>query len=231
MFKTSLFVALAILLSLTCAQLPDAMLTPTAVIETLYGYATALNHLGEYAVGPSCNFATIDTASANAVGSALVQEFYSANVRQFLVTQQTANLPTAVVVNFTNGVPFPYYFGNNTNLFQNLQTFYPLFTTFDSSPFYWVLSMPIVDSIKLRDTAYGNAITAYVRATDVNTGFHCTGNNGTRVFTTQQSVYNLVLTLENQGTSSAAWRIINFEETGKNQYGFPTLPTQQQPAP
>jgi len=231
--SSSLFFVCLLALSIMVHAQLETLLSKQAVVDAVYNYGTDLNHLIEYAVGASCNFSTIDMVGAVAVGTTLVQNRYSANVRQFLVVHQNAGGPTTVVVNFTNGVPT--FLGPNRNLFQNLQAFYPLFTTFNSVPFYWQIDKVIVDSINVRDEAYGGATTAYVRASDVNTGYHCAGNGGVRSFSVQQSVYNLVFVLEGQllgNHPNAAWKILSFTEINKNQFGIgPVLPIQQQPSP
>jgi len=204
-------------------------LTEQAVADTLYRYGTDLNALVEYGINSACSASSVNPAVFPAA-AAFVATYFSQNVKSYVVVQQTVAAPPSTVLNWTVGAPG---FANSAALFQTLQVSYAEFMYYFSAPFWWTIDKPYVTALNVRDSAYGGATTAYITASDVNTGFFCLGagtSSPTRGFRQQQSVYHHVLVLEGD-ENSATWRFLEFEETNKNMINYPQLPTQISPTP
>jgi len=214
--------------------------SPEAVIQTLNEYGTALNALVEYALPSTCNPAAINSAGLTAAATSLVQQFFSQNIKSYVVINQTAiTNGFGIVTNYTVGAgqtatsilgqQVPIHTGAALNTF--LQGYYYDFTAFFfSRPFWWTVDKPVVTAMNLVDPKFNGATTAYITLSDVNEGFACNlaASPPTRIYQKQQSIYRHVMVLEFSGLQ-AVWRFLEFEEINKNKVIFPQLPLQVQP--
>jgi len=186
------------------------------VQKVVNNYMLGLNALVEYGVGPSCDLSTVNVVGLTAAATAHINQFFSDSVQAFVVTQNTASVPNpaaGAVSNISIGTAAIPAIGQPAihtcaDLKNYLKSYFVGFSGFFfSSPFWWLLSAPVVTIVR-RDAAYGNRLTAHVDANNENKGFFCAGSQ--RGFRIQYSRYSHVL-IQEAGT----WKFIKFGEDNK----------------
>jgi len=224
-----LFAVLFALLFTSCVVADDDVAKVALdVMFTMNNYVIDLNRLVEYGTPPArdnatkCNASAVDNVGLQNAANILVEKYFSKNVRQYLVVQDTATTPQQVVLNFTvdPAGPFP----DSTALFNTLKGFYGLFPKFFSPPFYWLLSAPLITDYQKKNADWNDKSTVQFLANNENKGFMC-ADGVNRIYRVQESEYQHLLVLED-----GSWKFAKFIEVNKNMVTYDVnIVTQLQP--
>jgi len=199
------------------------------VMKVVNSYMLALNGLVEFSSGPNCNLSAVNVAGLSAAASSVIDQFFSDHIQGFVVIQTTAAVPNGgVVSNISVGsAAIPALsqpaIPNSAALKAYLKTYFVGFSGFFfSSPFWWMISAPVVTIVR-HDPAYGGRLTAHVDANNENKGYFC--SSGQRGFRIQFSRYRHVFVQEDD-----TWKYIHFGEDNKGMINIaPSVITQVQP--
>lgn len=213
------FVAFFLLL-LGCAYADGniiSRLSEYGVVESMNSYMLDFNRLVEYANPGVCNSSAVNFAALSADAAAFVDKYFSKDIRTYWVlqsTKATEGTPKEfLVLNYTVGLNY----ATSLDLHNWLKIFYAAFIRGGlSSPFWWVMSAPVVQSIDLRDANYDRESTALFTANNVNQGFQCRNINGTvvRRWRIQMSQYQHKLIYDE---NSGSWKFVEFGERNNGQ--------------
>lgn len=212
-FQFALLLVLLVLLGLsTSVRAGNDRTDISDVINTLNNYLQDLNVLAESGLGTSCILNASDAIRGNATGRALVEKYFSRDIRTYFVYKKTAPYPSLTVLNFTAGTP---EYPTTLSLYNHLLYFYGVYmpTIFLARPYLWKLSAPTVTIVR-RDANYDRATTAYVIADNESSGFGCNADKS-RTFRIAQNEYQHTMIYDDDTQS---WKFIVFGERMKNRY-------------